>query len=165
MSLDLIKSSVDSIGRNFEEFKSAAERARKEQDSLLDQKVSKLAEEITAKHEAVSRELNALQAKAQRPAQTDEQINKAQKNAEQFAGARRDIQSSIRMSAELYQPNIEQCEKYGKAFAQYVRLDKDGLEPDIRKDLSVGSDPDGGYWILPPTMSEKIVARVFETSP
>jgi HK97 family phage major capsid protein len=165
MSLDLIKSSVDSIGRNFEEFKSAAERARKEQDSLLDQKVSKLAEEITAKHEAVSRELNALQAKAQRPAQTDEQINKAQKNAEQFAGARRDIQSSIRMSAELYQPNIEQCDKYSKAFLQYLRLDKDGLEPDVRKDLSVGSDPDGGYWILNPTMSEKIVARVFETSP
>lgn len=165
MSLELIKSSVDSIGRNFEEFKSTAEKARKEQDSLLDQKVAKLAEEITVKHEAVTRELNALQAKAQRPVQTDEQINKAQKNAELFAGARRDIQSSIRAAAELYQPSVEQCEKYSKAFAQYMRIDKDGLEPDIRKDLSVGSDPDGGYWILPPTMAQKIVARVFETSP
>lgn len=165
MSLELIKSSVDSIGRNFEEFKATAEKARKEQDSLLDQKVSKLAEEISAKHELVTRELNALQAKNQRPPQTDEQINKQQKSAQEFANARRDIQSSIRVSAELYQPNVEQCEKYNTAFNQYLRIDKDGLEPDIRKDLSVGSDPDGGYWILPPTMAADVVKRVFETSP
>lgn len=165
MSLDLIKSSVESIGRNFEEFKHAADRARKEQDHLLDEKVSKLAEEITSKHEAVTRELNALQAKAQRPVQTDEQINKQQKSAQDFANARRDIQSAIRISEELYKPNVEQCEKYSVAFSRYLRIDKDGLEPDIRKDLSVGSDPDGGYWILPPTMAADVVARVFETSP
>lgn len=165
MSLELIKSSVDSIGRNFEEFKATAEKARKEQDSLLEGKLAKLAEDITAKHEAVQRQINDIEAKGQRPAQTDEQINKAQKNAEKFAASRRDIQSGIRAAAELYQPNLEQCDKYAKAFLQYLRIDKDGLEPDVRKDLSVGSDPDGGYWILPPTMADQIVARVFESSP
>lgn len=165
MSLEIIKSSVESIGRNFEEFKTTAEKARKEQDVLLEEKIKKLADEITTKHESVTRELNALQAKAQRPAQTEEQITKAQKNAQDFANARRDIQSSIRVSAELYQPNVEQSEKYAKAFSQYLRIDKDGLEPDVRKDLSVGSDPDGGYWILPPTMAQNIVQRVFESSP
>lgn len=164
MSLELISKSVSDIGRNFEEFKATAEKSRKEQDALLEEKIKKLAEDITSKHEAVTRELNTLQAKAQRPAQSDEQVNKAQKGAELFAKMRRDAQAATRIGAD-FSANEEQCASYAKAFDQYLRLDKDGLEVDVRKDLSVGSDPDGGYWLLPPTMAQNIVRRVFETSP
>lgn len=164
MSLDLIKSSVESIGRNFEDFKATAEKARKEQDSLLEQKIAKLAEDITSKHEVVSRELNSLQAKAQRPAQTDEQATKAQKEAELFAKSRRDVQSGTRPGTD-FSANEELTERYAKAFAQYVRLDERGLDLDQRKDMSIGSDPDGGYWLAPPTMAQSIVKKVYETSP
>lgn len=164
MSLELIKSSVDSIGRNFEEFKSTAEKARKEQDVLLDEKIQKLADEITVKHEAVSRELNALQAKAQRPAQTEEQASKAQKNAEYFGKARRDVQAGTRPGAD-FSANEELTARYEKAFAQYIRVDDRGLDIEQHKDMSIGSDPDGGYWLAPPTMAQNIVRKVFETSP
>lgn len=163
MSLELIKSSVDSIGRNFEEFKATAEKARKEQDVLLEEKVKKLAEEITAKHETVTRELNAMQAKAQRPVQTEEQISKAQSNAEAFAKARRDLQAGMRPGE--FHADVNVAEAYAKAFTSYLRLDTAGMSPDVQKDMSVGSDPDGGYWILPPTVAQRVAARVFESSP
>jgi HK97 family phage major capsid protein len=165
MSLELIKSSVEQIGKNFEEYKHTADKARTEKDSLLESKMAKLADDISAKHEELQKQFNEAQAKAQRPVQTDEQISKAEKDAKTFARARRDVQGSIRVAAELYVPNQEQTQKYENAFGQYLRIDKDGLEPEIRKDLSVGSDPDGGYWIMPPTIADAVVARVFETSP
>jgi HK97 family phage major capsid protein len=166
MSLELIKGAVDSIGKNFEEFKHAADQSRKEQDALLEDKIKKIAEDITSKHELVQRELNALQAKAQRPAQSEAELSAAQKNAEFFAKMRRDTQYPVRGgSVNEYAPNVEQLAAYEKAFTQYMRIDKDGLEPDVRKDLSVGSDPDGGYWVLPPTIAQNVIKKVFETSP
>lgn len=39
-----------------------------------------------------------------------------------------------------------------------------GLDDDIAKDLTVGVDPDGGFFV-PPTFSTRISTRVFETSP
>jgi HK97 family phage major capsid protein len=163
MSLELIKSSVESIGRNFEELKAANEKARNEQDVLLEEKIKKIGEDIAAKHELVTAELNALQAKAQRPAQTDEQTTKAQKDAELFAKSRRDIQGTFRPGDFVV--DLEGTAKYDKAFSRWLRVDTNGLSPEIAKDMSVGSDPDGGYWILPPTIAQQIVSKVFESSP
>lgn len=51
------------------------------------------------------------------------------------------------------------------AFCNYIRKGIEGDLPGLEsKALSVGSDPDGGY-LVTPTMSEKIVRTVFETSP
>lgn len=55
--------------------------------------------------------------------------------------------------------------QYRKAFSNYLRKGLDaGLEAIQVKALSVGSDPDGGY-LVTPTMSQKIVTAIFETSP
>jgi HK97 family phage major capsid protein len=55
--------------------------------------------------------------------------------------------------------------QYRKAFCNYLRKGMDaGLEAWASKALSVGSDPDGGY-LVTPTMSQKIVSAIFETSP
>src|SRR6516164_1715099 len=112
MSLELIKTSVEQIGKNFEEYKATADKARHEKDSLLESKMAKLADDISAKHEELQKQFNEAQAKAQRPVQTDEQISKAEKDAKTFARARRDVQGSIRVAAELYVPNQEQTQKY-----------------------------------------------------
>lgn len=50
------------------------------------------------------------------------------------------------------------------ALLQYMRVGQDGLAPDIRNALSVGADPEGGYFVSP-DMSGRIVQRIFETSP
>lgn len=57
--------------------------------------------------------------------------------------------------------------QYGEAFfgiKGYVRKGiEDGLAELGRKAASVGSDPDGGYWV-PVTTSSRIVERLFETT-
>lgn len=53
---------------------------------------------------------------------------------------------------------------YKAAHDHYMREGKDNLTPDELKTLSVGSDPDGGYWVTP-DVSGRIVKKVYETSP
>ena len=55
-------------------------------------------------------------------------------------------------------------EEYKAAHAHYIREGKENLSPDEVKTLSVGSDPDGGYWVTPDT-SGRMVKKVYETSP
>lgn len=58
-----------------------------------------------------------------------------------------------------------QLSEYKKAFDSYLRKGMDaGLERLQTKALSVGSDPDGGY-LVTPTMTQKIIKAIFETSP
>jgi HK97 family phage major capsid protein len=55
--------------------------------------------------------------------------------------------------------------EYKNAFCNYLRKGMDaGLEAFEGKALSVGSDPDGGY-LVTPTMTDKIIQTVKETSP
>lgn len=55
--------------------------------------------------------------------------------------------------------------EYKRAFEGYLRKGLDaGLERLQTKALSVGSDPDGGY-LVTPSMTQKIIQAVFETSP
>lgn len=55
--------------------------------------------------------------------------------------------------------------EHREAFAAYLRKGQDArLSAFESKALSVGSDPDGGY-LVPAATAEKIVKRIFETSP
>lgn len=57
------------------------------------------------------------------------------------------------------------ADEYKTAFCHYLRKGVDTALPLIaRKALSVGSDPDGGY-LVTPTISQKIINIVRETSP
>ena len=53
---------------------------------------------------------------------------------------------------------------YREAFTKYVRYGKEGLNAEELASMSVGSDPSGGYLVLPDTTG-RIVKRMFETSP
>lgn len=55
-------------------------------------------------------------------------------------------------------------ESYKKAQDHYLREGKENLTADEVKTLSVGSDPDGGYFVTP-DVGGRIVKRVYETSP
>jgi len=63
-----IKASVEQVGKNFEEFKLTAEKARKDGDVLLDEKLKKIGDDITAKLEAHQKELDRLAAQRGHPA-------------------------------------------------------------------------------------------------
>lgn len=60
--------------------------------------------------------------------------------------------------------SFEQYGAYLKAQATYLRKGDRMMTDAEIKAMSVGSDPDGGYWVDPDT-SGRIVKKVFETSP
>lgn len=161
MSLQLIKDEVFKIGRNFEEFTATLEKSKKEQDALIDEKMKKLADDITARHELIQKQLNDLEAKGQRPGQSGDQQEKAKADAVTF----RKHWSSITERRIDHAPDDAAVERYQKAWLRYARVDKDRMDPEEIKDLQVGTDPSGGYWITPPTITNNIVRRIFETSP
>ena len=53
---------------------------------------------------------------------------------------------------------------YRSALNHYFREGKENLSGDEVKTLSVGSDPDGGYWVTP-DMTGRVVRKIYETSP
>lgn len=55
-------------------------------------------------------------------------------------------------------------DSYKSALDHYFREGKENLGPDELKTLSVGSDPDGGYWVTP-DLTGRMVKKVYETSP
>lgn len=60
--------------------------------------------------------------------------------------------------------DVEGMKAYRAGFLNFLRKGKDDLEPEERKAMSAGADPDGGY-LVTPDASGRIVTRIFETSP
>lgn len=66
---------------------------------------------------------------------------------------------------EPTEQHIEEFKAYEAGFGRFLRASPDSkVGQNIKAAMSVGSDPDGGYWV-PPTMSNDIKQRLFETSP
>ncbi len=61
--------------------------------------------------------------------------------------------------------DIERLGRYEKHFMHYLRHTQDRSQTnDALKDMQVGGDPRGGYWV-PPTVSSRIIGKLFDTSP
>lgn len=58
----------------------------------------------------------------------------------------------------------ENVAEYRGIWNKFIRSDDRNLSPEEYRALAIGSDPDGGYWVVP-DVSEQIMAVIFETSP
>ena len=160
-----LKQAVEQVGRNFEEFKTTVAKSVTDGDTLLTEKIKTLGDDITLKLEAHQKELDRLAA-GKNPAvtQSADAHEKAEKDALLFSQMRQSKQGQYRPQAELV-PDVNITQVYSKAFNRYARVGKEMLSPEEMKDMSVGSDPDGGAFILPPTIARNVIVRMFETSP
>lgn len=70
--------------------------------------------------------------------------------------------------SDIEDGDIEAMKAYDKLYKTMLRRGEDrflkSYKPENVKLLSVGSDPDGGYWVRPDS-SAKIIRIIFETSP
>jgi HK97 family phage major capsid protein len=108
--------------------------------------------------------LKMLEAYQGRPqgADTPELAQKA-KDAAWFTKARRSLRGDLgKTDTDV---TVDQMDAYTKAWVRMARVGEKMLTVEEMKDMSVGSDPDGGYWITPPTISNEVIRRIFETSP
>lgn len=139
-----IKNVLDAQGRAWEEFKRTNdERIRQEAkgavDPLITEKLARLNEELDKKQDAVNAILADVQAEQKRLA-----LAGGETKGEQLTPEQREYRTALNV---------------------YLRKGKDtGLRELEQRAMSVGSNEDGGYTVLPDT-SGRVVARIFELSP
>ena len=163
MSVELI----EKLGRAFEEFKTANDARLKQieaqgvADPILSEKVDKLNAEI-------SKVQGELKAEQKRSDELEKQVNRGALGGGGEAGekemqhARTFFSRIQRVPAAQAAVDLPSYRAYRSAFQQYLRFGD--RMPGIQNALSVGSDPDGGYWVTP-DMSGRIVEMVYESSP
>ncbi len=159
-----IKSLADSIKSEFTQFREANEARLKEIEkkghaaSELEQKTLKISESMTAMEEKIEAIKTTL-ARVPAPGATDPVEAKKQiqlLSSKQIAHFLRRGKSHSEESAKAYIQ--EMAEHFGGG-----DMAKGMEHPEI-KALSVGSDPDGGYFVRP-AVSAEITKKVFESSP
>lgn len=150
-----VKPLVDEIKATFEQFKQANDERLKSQDVLIEEQVRKLNADLDAKSDKLRARISDLEAKANR----------------QGLGAGGEFDKDIEAKAAAFlrksavsQEDIEAYLAYRKAFARYLRQGDKALDAEQTKAMSVGSDPQGGYFVEP-DMRGRIVQLVFESSP
>jgi HK97 family phage major capsid protein len=162
-------------------------------DSVLNEQIKKYTVDITnrqaemdtvfnqqkASYEALQTRMEELEVAFKRPGQVGDvsakDIEEMAKASIDFQCACKSVQSAdgVKWSPNrVVTANIDQMKLYEGAFSVYMRSKSkhpeieiaNFLSPEHAKALSVGSDPDGGYTVLPAT-SSRIIQRVFETDP
>lgn len=155
---------ANAIGKRFEEFKAAnderLEKIEKGQgeDPVVRERVEKLNDEIgdlQAKLDDTVKSIGRLTAGGGGSGSEDDQ--KVANDARRFFTLAND-------GAIPAQPDVEEYLAFSKAMNTYIRRGGDAIKPDVRAALSVGADPEGGFWIQP-DRTDQIVTRMFETSP
>lgn len=157
-----MKDTVEALNKAFHDFKQANDERIKhienkgKADPLLEAKVDKANADVTK----LSDQLKALE-KAHDEVELS--INRGAAKNGNDAKALAEFKQYTRGRSQSEGMDEESLRAYGKAFSAYLRRG-DAVSTDIRAAMSVGSDPDGGFYVTPDT-SGAIVQKIFETSP
>jgi len=166
-----VKEMVEKFLRDWEEYKATNEERLKQieekgrADPLIEEKLAKMDEAFDgyeSKLEEVRKELDKVATAMNRPQHHGGGgVDEETKHAEQFYKIKSAL-SGKRFDPE--QVNTEEFDQFKSAFGEYLRKETNALSPEVLKALSVGSNPDGGYTVMP-QMSNRIVEYRFESSP
>lgn len=168
----LVKTGHETLNRTFEEFKKTQEEASAEFakkgdiDPLLAEMRTKMAADLAAQQEAI----DAMVVKLKRPQKgtdsyddKDATFQNARKFFTQKAAARGELTGGRRIKDS--DVDVDDYVAYKDALNTLFRVgDERKLSDAVYKALSVGSDPDGGYTVMP-ELSNMIIERQFESSP
>lgn len=164
-----IKRIIDEQGEAFDKFKKANDdliKAKAEGKAVadLEAKVASLSEALDKLNEQKAA-IDEILVKANRPG-----FGADPKDAEAKAAEVKGFNAALRAE---YQAKGKPFpgELSAEAYAQYksgffkvmAGVTMDGLEPDERKAMSAGSDPDGGY-LLPASTQGRVVTKLYEQS-
>lgn len=163
---------VEQINKAFNDLKESNEKLLKEHDALTENKVETINAVITDLQgkldDALAKQAKDMAALKLRGGSNEnkDMETHARAFAIQAAAGQNEGRSTIRnlMAAE---PNVDAFERYTAAFNLLVahggNVNAIG-NADIRNDLSLGVDSDGGY-LVPPNQASEFVKRIFDTSP
>ncbi len=159
MNVQEVQKAVEDMGQAFHAFKEKNDERLKElekrgsSDAVLNEHVDRINKEVSELNAKVEDAIKA----ANRPGFAGE--DKAEMDLRNQAA---EFYSSV--NKKIVKPeevDIEEYKNYTQNFDAYLRRgDKNTA---IQNAMSVGSDPEGGYFV-PATMSSRIIKRIFETS-
>jgi len=182
MSLETeLKSTIENIGRAHTEFMAECDKLYAKKDGVAGAVKSAMAElkienlsqaidDLTGKKEDLEKRLKAdkdrideLEKKINRPGFTSDEDKLEAKAISDF-----NVQAkAIARDRGLPQPadaSPEQYRAYKSGMQKMLRQGDKALTDEERKAMSVGVDPDGGYFVTP-DMSGRVVTRLFDLSP
>ncbi len=168
-----IKTLLDKQGEAFEAFKASHAEQMKKADAVATEKLSRIEAALDQAVEAKAAIEARLDAEKQEREELEARLGRARldggKDAGQdevelktFNGA---LQGLALQRNKTFQPlDAGQKESYRAVQEKLLREGKENLTADEVKTMSVGSDPDGGYYVTP-DISGRIVTKIYETSP
>jgi len=183
---DNVKGLKESMERDLRSVRDLAEKAGKDAAEGTQAKadIKALTEGIAAKHEAIEKtvkdiaeaaqkavnaRLDEIERKANRArllggtslSDPDVEIKKMRAFHRTALAARGEFKVNTDVSDDRI--DVESIKAYGGQYPLYLRRDI-GSQGAEQKAMSVGSDPDGGYFVTP-AMSPRILSIVYESSP
>ena len=178
MDMSEIKGLIDKQGEAFEAFKTTLETELKgkigKDDPVITEKLTKIEKSLDDAVEAKGKLEAALEAEKKEREDLEARINRHGIKATSEEGARRELElkeCNITFGAiaadqkRKFEPLDEEgLDAYKAAYGSFLRKNERLLTPEEVKTLSVGSDPDGGYFVTP-DMSGRMVKKIYETSP
>lgn len=169
-NMDEIKALIDKQGEAFEAFKQTHEDLKKA-DVVTEEKMSKIEKsldsfieaktKLEASIEAEKKEREDLELRMSRSGR-DAKDEKKAADVEAFGLVLRSLAADRGKAAPAFEEAA--FDSYRAAQVKWLREGKDGLDAEEVKAMSVGSDPDGGYFVTP-DVTGRIVKKVYETSP
>jgi len=172
-----VKAAFAEIGNAFEAFKQTLETEMKtkvgKDDPLVTEKLSKIEKTLDTAVEAKTALEAKIEAERKEREDLEARINRLGIRASGEDAAKRELhlkEMNITFGAvaadqkRAFTPLDEKgYDDYKSAFDTFLRKNERLLTPDEIKTLSVGSDPDGGYYVTP-DVTGRIVKKVYETS-
>lgn len=161
---DDVKKLVEELNGAFAEFKSA-------NDERLSQIESKgAAEGLNAeKVERINEEITRLQGEIKSAQERAEKAETAARRpgadaAERVAKVKAEDLQAFKAMCKGADVGVDEYMAHKAAVDQYLRKGTGNIDEMQAKAMSVDSDPDGGYWVMPDTTG-RIVTQIYETSP
>lgn len=174
-----LKQVFDRIGAAFEEFKKSHEEEIKGikkgfDDVVTKDKLDKVQQALDQGVEAKAKIEAAIAAEVKEREELELKMGRMNLSGHSTESAKREIDIKSfnvllsTVAAERKQPftplDAEGYDGYKAAFESFMRKNERVLTAEEVKTLSVGSDPDGGYYVTP-DIGGRIVKKVYETSP
>lgn len=177
MEIKEVTDLLNKQGEAFEAFKGMVEGELKKKanadDPLVKSKIEKIEKQLDDAIEGKAKIEAALDAEKKEREELEIKFNRMGITKDGEAGKRElEIKTHNLILAshnaerkESFEPLTEKTyDEYKTAHNRYLRKGDRLLSADEVKTLSVGSDPDGGYFVTPDT-GGRIVKKVYETSP
>jgi len=166
-----IKNLIEEGNKAYHDFKANAEKRLEEMEKngFVSAETQQNLDRINEHMDSILDSVKDLQDQKERVNELEAQLNRDGFNGGGNAGGLTDEQVA-QFNALLRDPsgrepglNAKQVQDYKSAFLQAMRRGDHGLTPDLKNELSVGVDPNGGYWATP-DMDGRMVQFLHETS-